>query len=100
MIETIATVREDFTSNLDDRGLRFYFSWVDASVHENLVKEFSIEQYPTVVALNHSSKKMKYLKHDPEVITESSLATLLNSIIGGNARFNKMQIAKDDLILK
>lgn len=93
-------IREDFTSNLEDRGLSFSFMWIDAEKHSHLVTDFGVEKFPSVVILNHSSSKMKYVRHDPDVVTESSLGAVLNSIISGDARFTKLKYSSAELLLK
>ena len=90
MISTLNSVREDFTSNLDDRGTKFSFMWIDANLHQDWVKAFGIEQFPSIVILNPGTKK-RFVKHEAELITESSLASVLNSITGGNAKFTRVE---------
>ena len=89
MIDTLSTVRDDFTSNLEDRGTHFSFMWLDVNLHENWAKEIGIEQFPQVAIINPGKRK-KYIVHSAELVTESSLSSLLNTIIGGNGRFKRV----------
>jgi hypothetical protein len=89
LIDTIATVREEFVSKIDDRGLPFWFMWVDANLQQDWVKTFEVTDFPQVIVLNPGKKK-KFMRHTEELITESSLENILNSIIGGNGRFSRV----------
>lgn len=87
-IDTMTNVREDFTSNLEGRGPQFNFMWADAEVQKSWVGTFDIEN-PSVIMLK-PGKRIKYIVHSEDVVTESSLATELSAITGGNARFKKV----------
>lgn len=90
LVDTIATVREAFISNLDDRGIQFSFMWIDTNLHPEWAKTFEIETFPQVVVLN-AGKKKKFMPHTEELVTESSLTNLLNAITGGNGRFRRVE---------
>jgi len=64
--------------------------WVDVNLHEEWAKTFEIEEFPQVIVLNHGKRK-KFMAHKEELVTESSLSSLLNSIIGGNGRFKRIE---------
>ena len=90
LVDTIATVRESFVSNLEGRGLEFSFMWVDVNLNSEWPKAFEIEEFPQVIVLNHGKRK-KFMPHKEELVTESSLSALLNQIIGGNGRFKRIE---------
>lgn len=86
----MTTVRESFVSNLDNRGLQFSFMWIDANIQQDWVTTFGIENFPQAIVLNPGKKK-KFMEHKEELVTESSLSSVLNSIIGGNGRFKRVE---------
>jgi hypothetical protein len=90
LIDAISTVRESFISNLDGRGIAFSFMWIDVNVHTEWPAIFDVSEFPQVIVLNHGSKN-KFMKHTEELVTESSLSKLLNTIVGGNGRFKKVE---------
>mmetsp|Transcript_7879 Transcript_7879/g.9023 ORF Transcript_7879/g.9023 Transcript_7879/m.9023 type:complete len:103 (-) Transcript_7879:13-321(-) len=90
MVDTLSTVRENFVSNIEGRGLEFSFMWVNTNLQTEWPTTFDIVEFPQVIVLNHGKKK-KFMKHQGELVTESSLSALLNQIIGGNGRFKRVQ---------
>jgi hypothetical protein len=90
LVDTISTVRDSFISNIDGRGVEFSFMWIDVNLHTEWPAIFEITDFPQVVILNHGKKK-KFVKHTEELVTESSLSTLLNTIVGGDARFSRVE---------
>lgn len=90
LTNTLVTVRDTFTSNLDDRGLQFSFMWIDVTKHSEWKNHFEVEGLPQIVVINPGKTK-KFIIHHSDVITDSSLSTVLNSIIGGDARFKKVK---------
>mmetsp|Transcript_5278 Transcript_5278/g.6271 ORF Transcript_5278/g.6271 Transcript_5278/m.6271 type:complete len:97 (+) Transcript_5278:938-1228(+) len=86
----MSVIRTQFTSNLDDRGLQFMFMWLDVTLHSEWVDTVNISTFPQVIVLN-TGKTKKFAVHQSDVVTESSLASLLNSIIGGGVKFSKIK---------
>ena len=89
-INILTTVRDQFTSNLDDRGLQFSFMWIDVTKHPEWINHFEVEQTPQIVIINPGKTK-KFVIHHSDIITESSVSTVMNSIIGGDAKFKKVK---------
>lgn len=90
IINTLISVRDKFTSNLDDRGLQFSFMWIDVAKNNEWSGYFELEKLPQIVVINPGKTK-KFIVHHSDLITDSSVSTVLNSITGGDAKFKKVQ---------
>lgn len=80
-------LKNKYTSNLSDRGTTFYWMWMDVNMEPNFKQLFDFEKYPSVVVFN-PHKRLRFAKLDSSMTaTEDTINSLLEKIIGGDARF-------------
>jgi Trm5-related predicted tRNA methylase len=71
-----------------DRGAKFKFMWLNVEIEKKWGDVFKYEGSDKVVVLNPGKRK-RYTNHDGE-LTKDSIAMTLESISGGDARFNRV----------
>ena len=80
-------VNSKFISNLDDRGPKFAFMWVNSQVEKEFVSAFSLAKSPSVLIFKPDSKK--YILHDDA--TEAGISKILDKIVSGEGKFTKLK---------
>ena len=64
--------------------------WIDVAKNNEWSGYFELEKLPQIVVINPGKTK-KFIVHHSDLITDSSVSTVLNSITGGDAKFKKVQ---------
>lgn len=84
-------VFEDLNSKYDrkiDRGTKYKFMWLNSQIENSWASIFNYSGNDQVVVLNPGKRK-RYTPHEG-AITKDSISMTLETIIGGNARFNRL----------
>lgn len=71
-----------------DRGAKFKFMWLNVSLESKWGEIFKYENQDKVVILNPGKRK-RYTDHDGD-ITKDAISMTLDTISGGDARFNRV----------
>jgi hypothetical protein len=71
-----------------DRGAKFKFMWLNGAVEKKWGELFGYTNTDKVVILNPGKRKRFTIHEGP--ISKESISQTLDSISGGNARFNRI----------
>jgi hypothetical protein len=71
-----------------ERGTKYKFMWLNAAVEQAWGKLFGYSNSDLVVVLNPGKRK-RFTPHEGP-ITKDAISVTLETIIGGNARFNRV----------
>jgi len=89
--DMLTGLQKKFTSQLSDRGAKLRWMWMNLAVEDKYKELFNPAQLPSAVVFNpHKRLRFTALDHgeDNDVKgDESSMANLLDKVLGGDARF-------------
>lgn len=71
-----------------ERGTKYKFMWLNASVEKGWAKVFNYDSADKVVILNPGKRK-RFTSHEGP-INKDEISMTLETIIGGNARFTRI----------
>mmetsp|Transcript_95745 Transcript_95745/g.219477 ORF Transcript_95745/g.219477 Transcript_95745/m.219477 type:complete len:411 (+) Transcript_95745:80-1312(+) len=84
-------LKNRFTSHLDGRGTVLKWMWMDLDAEPNLAEMFEVSTVPGAAVFN-PHKRLRFTKLDDEVTAdETSMAALVDKIMGGDARFKPVK---------
>jgi len=90
-IEMLEGLSKKFTSQLSDRGAKMKWMWMNLAIETGFKDLFKAAQLPSAVVFNpHKRLRFTKLDHgeDNEIKgDDSSLANLMDKVLGGDARF-------------
>merc|ERR1712216_141117 len=88
-------VSSKFTSQLEGRRAKFKFMWMNLGIETGFKDLFEVAQMPSAVVFNpHKRLRFTKLDHgeDNDIKgDESSLSTLMDKVLGGDARFTPVK---------
>eukprot|EP00928_Gymnodinium_smaydae_P065864 TRINITY_DN4894_c2_g3_i1.p1 TRINITY_DN4894_c2_g3~~TRINITY_DN4894_c2_g3_i1.p1 ORF type:complete len:973 (+),score=287.01 TRINITY_DN4894_c2_g3_i1:99-2921(+) len=94
-------LEKQFKPQLQEQGTRMAWSWMDARKERKMKDLFDPQVLPSAVVINpHKRPRFALLKHpgeeeeEPKAADEASLVFLLNTVLGGDARFQKVSGSK------
>ncbi|CEM25166.1 unnamed protein product [Vitrella brassicaformis CCMP3155] len=84
-------LKAKFVSHLADRGVTFYWMWMNMDVEKEFHTLFEVEKYPSVVVFNNKKDRKRFTKMgDDKDATSDNIKDLLDKILGGDARFKNV----------
>merc|ERR1711862_247442 len=90
-IDMLTGLSKKFTSQLSDRGAKMKWMWLDLATETAFKDLFKPAQMPSAVVFNpHKRLRFTKLDHgeDNEIQgNEASIASLMDKVLGGAARF-------------
>merc|ERR1719401_499407 len=94
-IDMLTGLSKKFTSQLSDRGAKMKWMWMNLAVEAEFKKLFDTAMLPSAVVFN-PHKRLRYAKLDHGEENEikgdeQSITTLLDKVLGGDARFTMVK---------
>jgi hypothetical protein len=94
-IDMLSGLSKKFTSQLSDRGAKMKFMWLNLGIETAFKDLFEPSQLPSAVVFNpHKRLRFTKLDHgeDNEIKgDEAAIATLVDKVLGGDARFTPVK---------
>ena len=87
LIQQFEALNTKFDNKLN-RGAKYKFMWLNVSIETKWKDVFKYEDADKVVILNPGKRK-RYTNHEGD-ITKDSISMTLDTISGGDARFNRV----------
>jgi len=76
----------NYNSQIADRGTKFKWMWINLEIEKNYAELFELEETPGIVVFN-PHKRLRFTKPDEGKADANTINSLLDKILGGDARF-------------
>jgi protein disulfide-isomerase A6 len=86
-MDILLNLKNKFEANID-RGTKFAFMWVDATVESEFTSGFGIESKPAIIAFKPGKRK-RFALHEGD-FSEKSISEFCDKVMGGDVRFKNM----------